>query len=314
MQSTPLRARADERYSTTAVVTEDRWLSNSGLRFSYRLIESPSTTFAPTLFVSGAFQTMESWARFAKIFARYSSVLLVDPPGMGRSDLLPPEFGVDFLADCLLQILDAHGFDRINVVAASYGTPAAYRLAQRFPERIERVVLAGTMKEIPEHIRDRVRESIETAQEGDGARLAQQVIDGLLCRDPILPIDKRGLAERILRSSLTHMSETELQQYAANTTRLLRHEPLDLRTRIAGPEALVFTGEYDCFTRPEHCLDVARAFEKAWFTVIERADHLFHVERFEVVIDLLLRFFHGSLRDPVFGCGPLTRTGRVARG
>jgi pimeloyl-ACP methyl ester carboxylesterase len=307
VQSNLPRVRADEPTIATDIAHEEGWLTHQGQRFCHRVIRHPSPAFSPTLFVSGAFQTMESWARFARIFAQSTTVILVDPPGMGRSEPLPPEYGVDFLADCLFLILEEHGIERINVVAASYGTPAAYRLAQRYPERIERVVLAGTMKEIPSHIRGKVQESIETALYGDGPRLAQQVIDGLLCRDLGLPVEKRGLSERILRSSLSRMSARELRQYAANTTRLLEHEALDLRGPIIGPQALIFTGEHDCFTTPEHCLEVAKAFQRAWFTVIERADHLFHVERFDVIVDLLLRFMQGTLRDDVPGCGPLVR-------
>jgi pimeloyl-ACP methyl ester carboxylesterase len=78
-------------------------------------------------------------AREATAFAPHTTVLLVDPPGMGGSDLLPSELGVDFLADCLEQVLDEHGIQRANVVAASYGTPSAVALAAKSPERIDRV-------------------------------------------------------------------------------------------------------------------------------------------------------------------------------
>jgi pimeloyl-ACP methyl ester carboxylesterase len=75
---------------------------------------------------------------------------------MGRSEPLPPEFGIDFLAECILRIADTHELEQINVIAASYGTPTAFRFAQLHPERVGKVVLAGTMKEIPRHIRDQV--------------------------------------------------------------------------------------------------------------------------------------------------------------
>lgn len=265
--------------------------------------------FAPTLFVSGAFQTMDSWAKFARAFRPHTTVLLVDPPGMGQSDLLPSEFGVDFLAECILQLIDALGLDRINIVAASYGTPAAFRLAQLHPERLEHVVLAGTMKRIPEHIQDKVWESIETALRGDCALLADQVVDGLLCRDLSLPVERRGLAERVLRAGLTRMSDVGLRQYAANSTRLIEHDPLDVDQRVRGPEVLAFTGEHDCFTIPEDCREVAKTFERGWFTTIDRADHLFHIEQFDVVIELLMQFMRDSLGEPIPGCGALERWG-----
>ena len=278
-----------------------------GLRYQYRAIRHPAPEFPPTLFVSGAFQTMDSWARFARSFSPHTTVLLVDPPGMGASDLLPPHVGVDFLAECILQLIDVLGYDRINIVAASYGTPAAFRLAQLHPERLDRVVLAGTMKRIPDHIQDAVRESIDTALRGDRELLADQVVEGLLCRDLALPVDRRGLSERVLRGGLAHMTDSGLQQYAANSTRLIEHEPLDIERTVRGPEVLAFTGEHDCFTIPADCLEVARTFERGWFTTVDRADHLFHIEQFDAVVELLMRFMRGTLDGAVPGCGPVTR-------
>ena len=284
---------------------EDHWLERDGLRYCYRCLTHSDPRFTPTLFLSGAFQTMDSWARFANLFAPWTTVLLMDPPGMGRSDLLPAEFGVDFLAECVHQLVDTLRLDRINIVAASYGTPAAYRFAQRYPDRVEQIVLAGTMKEIPDHIRDRVEASVRTALAGNRRLLADQVIDGLLCRDPLLPVDRRAVAERVLRGGLLRMSDVELRQYAANTTRLLRHEPLDVRTLVRGPKALVFTGEHDCFTVPERCREIADAFERGMFTTVQRADHLLHLEQFDVVSALLLRFMQGHALDRPVGWKPV---------
>ena len=268
----------------------DRWLVHEGLRYCYRVLPHPRPAFEPTLFLSGAFQTMDSWARFARAFSPLTTVVLVDPPGMGRSDLLPQEFGIDYLAHTVRQLIDHLALDRINIVAASYGTPAAFRLAQLYPHRIARLALAGTMRAVPAHVREQVRETTVSALRGERDRLAQQVVDGLLCRDPNLPIARRHLAERVLRAGLTRMTDSELRKYATNTARLLDHPGLDLRHSISGLKALVFTGEHDVFTTPAACREVAAAFEDAVFTTIAEADHLFHIEQFDAVCTLLLSF------------------------
>jgi pimeloyl-ACP methyl ester carboxylesterase len=290
------------------VAPEEKWLQYGGQRYCSRRWNHPRPEFEPTLFLSGAFQTMESWRRFASVFARFTTVILVDPPGLGRSDGLPPEFGVDFLAESMRRLLDAHAIDRINIIAASYGTPAAFRLAQLCPGRIARIALGGTMRKIPLHVRDKVQETVETALKGDRQRLAQQVIDGLLCRDPRLAVQRRRVAERVLRSGLTRMSDAELRQYAWNTSRLLQHAPLDVSQPLRGPRALLFTGEHDCFTAPAHCMEMAAGFESAWVTTVLQADHLFHIEQFEVVSALLLRFMRETQLDSAVGCGAVTRT------
>ncbi len=291
----------------------ERTLERNGMSFRYRRIGGRARDFAPTLFVSGAFQTMDSWSRFARVFHERTTVILVDPPGMGSSSVLPPDVGVNFLAECLRMVIDDAGCDVVNVIAASYGTPAAHRLAQIAPETIDKVVLVGTMKAIPDAMRERIRTSIDLALRGDRKGLAAVVVDGLLCRDLGLPIMRRDLAARVLAGEIIRMSDHALRQYATNSTRLLDHCPLDLTDVVDGPEALVFTGEHDCFTPPASCLDVAHGFRRGWFTVVEQADHLVHIERFDVVISLLLRFMDGRVEEPAKGCAPVRPVVGVSR-
>ena len=276
--------------------------SREGLSYSYRVIEHPAPRLTPTLFVSGAFQTMDSWSRFGRAFSPHTTVLLVDPPGMGRSDLLPADRGVHFLAECLGQMLDECGLRRCSVVAASYGTPSALMLAAIRPEQVDRIVLGGTMKELPPHLRERIAGTVELARRRDRDGLARECVDGMLCHDPEKTINRRERAARILRDGIVRLSDAELLRYAANTERLLRHEPLDVTTRVAGPEALAFTGEHDVFTRPEDCREVASAFERAWYTSVRHADHLFHLQQPEAAIELTFRFVARTLTPGATDC------------
>lgn len=287
----------------------DIWLTRDGVRFAYRRLGRPIEEFNPTLFVSGAFQTMDSWARFAQAFSQKTTVLLVDPPGMGSSEVLPVEFGADFLASCVLDVLDSCDAEQVNIVAASYGTPAAHRLAQLCPGRIGKIVLIGTAKAIPVRLHDDLHETIDRALQGDREGLAGMIVDGLLCNDERRHVQRRALARRVLSREVVRMSDVALRQYAANTARLLRHEPLDLGVIVDGLEALVLTGEHDCFTAPAACFEIARSFRNAWFTLVEEADHLIHLERFDVLIDLLMRFMEDRLGEGVPGCTPLVRVG-----
>jgi pimeloyl-ACP methyl ester carboxylesterase len=112
-----------------------------------------------------------------------------------------------------------------------------------------------------------------------------------------------------MRSSITRLSDQGLRHYMANTERLLRLEEMGFEEPVRGTEALVFTGEHDSFTPPAACREIAEAFERGWFTTIRRADHLFHLERFDVVVKLLSRFMGGALGEPIEGCSPLIRIG-----
>jgi len=256
----------------------------------------------PVFFLSGAFQTMESWRKFADHFASFTEVLLADLPGMGKSDLLPRTHGLDFLAESAVQVMNTAGVERAHVVSASYGSPIAYRLAQLHPERIDRMILAGVMKAIPPNVRDKTARTLELLAEGDMAGFSRLVVDGLLCHDR--PVERRHLARRLLSGQLERMPLPDRQRYIENTARLLHHNPLDLEHPPSTP-ALVFTGENDVYTRPEYCREVACALPNAQYTVIEHADHLFHIERFDVTLALLDGFVRLGDVSGTPGCQPV---------
>lgn len=75
----------------------------------------------------------------------------------------------------------------------------------------------------------------------------------------------------------------------------------------------MFTGEHDVYTRPAACREIAQALPDAWFALIEHADHLFHLERFETTLALLDRFYSDEPLHDVPGCRDVERFTTWAR-
>jgi len=220
----------------------------------------------------------------------------VDLPGTGSADLLPEAYGLDFLTNALDHLVRRLDLDEVYLVAASYGSPVAYEFAARFPEKVSRLVLTGIAKSIPDHMRRIVAKSIDEALSGDSAALVETTTNRLLCTDPSKPVARRRLAARVLAAGIRRMNADDLAKYVANSRRLLETAPLDLASAPTA-ESLIFTGEYDVFTTPEDCLEVACAIEGAAFTTVSQADHLFHIQQYEATEELLLAFGRGALDE-----------------
>ena len=248
----------------------------------------------PVLFLGGAFQSMASWNRFVRAFRPRRDVVLVDLPGSGSADLLPAAYGLDFLVGALEHLVRWLDLREVYLVAASYGSPIAYEFARRFPDRVSRLVLTGIARSIPDHVRGIVERSIDAASAGDREALVEMTITRLLCTDEAKAIVRRRLAARVLTAGIRQMDWHDLRKYVANSRRLLAEAPLDL-TRAPAVESLVFTGEHDVFTTPGDCSEVARAIERAAYTTVSQADHLFHLQRFEATRELLSAFDEGTL-------------------
>ncbi len=266
--------------------------SFAGLRYSCQVLEHPSAR-TPLLLVSGGLQSTRLERRFAQHFAQSTTVILCHLPGTRRSDALPACHGLDFLAFAMANVLDRLEIPRVHVVAASYGGPIAYHFAQRFSASVERLVLAGVMKEMPEAVRASALRTLAAVRDERMTDFAREVVDGLLCSDPGKPIERRAIARRLLMRQFERMGPAGRVRYCYNTRRQLDHLSLDLESAPNVP-ALVFTGEHDVYTHPDACREIAAAFDQATFTTIRRADHLFHLERFEATLSLVSWFLLGS--------------------
>ena len=282
--------------------TSDKKLNYQGYDYFYRVIENKNNNFEPTFFISGAFQNMDSWKKYVNYFSCETTVILTDLPGTGKSDTVYENVSLDFFSDALFKIVKDIAVQNFYLVSASYGTPIAYTFAQNYPELVSKLVLAGTMREIPIHVKERILESLRLAEMNLMEEFADFVIrEGFLCLDQSRHIKKRELTKRVLYSELKNMTNDALEKYIMNTKRLLSYESLDL-SNSPNVKTLIFTGEYDVFTLPEYCREIAASLSDSIFTSIKNADHLFHIEQFNTTLELLLRFVKGLPLENIEGC------------
>jgi 3-oxoadipate enol-lactonase len=92
--------------------------------------------FWPSLLMTG-----DMWAAQADHFGQRYRVILVDPPGHGRSQPLTGMFSFDDCARCVADILDGIGIDRAHFVGNSWGGMIGGTFAATYPDRIGRAVL-----------------------------------------------------------------------------------------------------------------------------------------------------------------------------
>ncbi len=252
---------------------------------------------------------MKSWKNVSDyFFSRGMPVILADLPGTGSADALPADYGLDFLSDAIRVVVDAIGVEKVSIVSASYGTPIAYTFAARYPERVAKLILAGTMKEVPAHMRQRVADTLIPLRQGRMEQFAREVAEGLVVMDPEVPVRRRHLAYRLLCSQLTSISEEDMQKYVLNTLRILNHKSLDLATPPQCP-TLVYTGEHDSFTTPDYCLEIANSIGCSLFTTINNADHMFHIQRPSVVNEISYEFLENGVITSLDDIGPVLASG-----
>ncbi|SFN86006.1 alpha/beta hydrolase [Nocardia asteroides NBRC 15531] len=120
-----------------------RYVDTPLARFHYRQLGAGS----PVVFLPGGTVWSYTWREIAPAVAAGHTVVTVDPPGYGYTTPTDPAFGFDLTSttDAIVQFLDAAGIERASFVAHSMGGALAVALAARYPERVDRLVLAAPL-------------------------------------------------------------------------------------------------------------------------------------------------------------------------
>jgi pimeloyl-ACP methyl ester carboxylesterase len=140
------------------------------------------------LFVHGAGQSHLTYVLQTRFLAsRGWQVLAPDMPGHGRSDG-PLLTTVGDMADWHVEVLDAAGVDRVDVIGHSMGGLVGIELANRFPDRVRSLTLIASALKMPvnDFLLDNARNSQEVAIDamtewsyGEDGRLHLNTMPGL---------------------------------------------------------------------------------------------------------------------------------------
>ncbi|MBO3742635.1 alpha/beta fold hydrolase [Actinoplanes flavus] len=101
---------------------------------------------SPVILVAGGGQWLYSYRHLVPVLAERHTVYAVDLPGQGYTTLTEPGFGYDLdaMSGALGDFMTAVGLRRASLVGHSWGGSWSMRLAQRDPDRVDRLVLIGS--------------------------------------------------------------------------------------------------------------------------------------------------------------------------
>ncbi|MBP6901452.1 MAG: alpha/beta hydrolase [Burkholderiaceae bacterium] len=126
--------------STVAAPTQ--YLGIDDQRIAYRLIGAGSGV--PLLLLNRFRGTMDHWdPLLIDRIASERPVLMFDQPGFARSQGTPPD-SLDGFADSAARLLEALGQPQVDVLGFSMGGMVALQLALNHPQRVRRLVIAGS--------------------------------------------------------------------------------------------------------------------------------------------------------------------------
>jgi poly(3-hydroxyoctanoate) depolymerase len=225
----------------------------------------------PLLLINGVGANIEMWAPFA---SRLSGrrVILFDAPGTGESPRTRRPVRMRWLSRTVAGLLDALGHDRVDVLGYSFGGALAQQLAHQSPERVRRLVLAGTTCGLGVPGNPLVLALMATPHRyysrSHLERVSPILYGGRSRRDRA--VLQHHLQARVLRPPSVIGYQWQLYALAGWTSLLWLH-------RLEQP-TLVMAGEEDPIVPLINARILARRIPGARLHVLARAGHLFLVD------------------------------------
>ncbi|MBP2406182.1 alpha/beta fold hydrolase [Streptomyces syringium] len=285
-----------------------RSLTVDGMRYAYRVLPRPEPVTEPVVVFGGALQGMFGWPQMEDRLGPVADLVTADLPGMGSGAVCPADAGIEVLHTAVARIIEDLGVPRVNLFGYSFGAILAFRQAQRYPDRIARLVLGGMPSTLTDAQHDGLRQVAEILAAGRAEDFATRVADAMICRDEDRVVRHRQLVHRYVRRSLLHVARHS--PHAAHALGRTLANRLDLGGGLTGVPTLSFAGEHDTVVPPAAQRAFATTIEDSRFAVIAESDHWVIMERAAEVADLTWRFFTDQpLHSAPYLAEPLSRRG-----
>ena len=243
---------------------------------------------APIMFWPSLLMTGDMWHGVADDLVARSQVILVDPPGHGRSQPLTGMFTFDDCARCVVDILDGLGIDRAHFVGNSWGGMIGGTFAATYPDRIGRAVLmnctAGRAS-----VRQKVRYAmlLRLAQwQGEiGPTLIRSVLKAFL--GPTTFRERPDVVAQV-RSAVKSIDVASVS-WAVKSVVPARPDQRVLLAGVTTP-VLVVAGAEDATFPPRDAIAMADAIPNSSIRVLDKVAHLAGLEDPALVSTLIDQF------------------------
>ena len=294
-----------ESYHRQSLKQEPRIAMIGRWRVDYLAFEGPEgSTDLPLIVLGGAFQNFNSYKYCVEEVLKVLPVILIDLPSLGNNSQLAPELGLEDLADLLFQWVEHEGLDKVSVMGLSLGSVVAGTYAFKHPDRIDRLILTGTLTRPRKSWRMLLEMSLQVLDDGRMDEFGQAVVLYLVNHARLNETGISDITRRLFHRQMKNFSENEQARYRINANRLLAVEEV-----LGYPvcQTLVATGDYDSFTLPyENALYAARC-PNATFALVEGADHVPQLEKRDESVAMFSAFLRGEDVGKVPGIRTLTR-------
>ena len=222
----------------------------------------------PIVFIHGVGLTYEIWQPQLDFFTNYST-LAYDILGHGKSSLKKQNINFDDFSDQLIKLIDELNFQKIHLVGFSIGSLIARNFATKFNDRLQSLVLLGSIYKRTEQQQKIVNERFNQAKKElklSKLALKRWFTDKYLENNPdtydkissILSSNNMANFIKVYELFVNHKNDEDFEKITVNT--------------------LITTGENDIGSTIEMSQELNKIIKNSQLKIIKNGKHLCGIE------------------------------------
>ena len=237
-----------------------------GTCYSFKKINEKNTI----VFIHGVGLTKEIWDPQVNFFKNYNT-LIYDLLGHGKTPLKKSKISFEDFCYQLLKLINELNLKKINLVGFSLGALIARQFAFKHVDRLNSLIIHGSIYKRTEEQKRVVRNRLEVAKMNKPASkhttLRRWLSEDFTKKNP--EIYKKKYSILIKNTHLDFLKSYEIFVNYVDDDDMLKK--IDVKT-------LITTGENDVGSTPEMSRNLAKIINKSSFIEIKRGKHLCSIE------------------------------------
>jgi len=241
----------------------------------------------PLMLVAGLGSDSQSWQPVMEELSRHFLVITPDNRGTGRTVPQDVETSIPQIADDCMALARHLGLSSFNLLGHSMGGFVALDLATRYPDAVDKLILAGTSASNPKCNDLLFSDWASTLESGmDKTQWFHSIFYWLFTEQFF---ENGDAVDAALRYAVDYPYPQSAVAFRKQVEAIVGFDCFEQLSGVTA-KTLIISGQEDILFPPDASASLMQAISGAAFSVIAHAAHSIHMEQPQVFTDCVLDF------------------------
>ena len=243
------------------------------------------------ILLAGLAANHRTWSKMVHELSKHYLVTIPENRGAGRTSQPDEAYTIEQMADDIAMLMSLNDMDSAYIVGSSMGGKILQSMCLRHPDKVRAAIMAGTSARIPAAALMQVKTTIALIEAGVAPTLILETVMPWLYTEYFIRDSEN------LTTEFNYIMEDPFPQsltgYKGQVKALEAFDSSAYLNKIKQP-TLVVVGELDIYVPAKFSKFVADSIPTSKYQVIDDCGHMFHSEKPEAFIQMILDFFKST--------------------